>query len=221
MNVQYKAVLLDFDGTLVDTSEGIFHSIAVAFQKMGIPLPSEQTLRHFMGPPISYSFQTFAGMSVQQSEQATRFFRDDYEKDGVYRSKPYDGLSELLRRLRAEGVKIGVATLKPEKMAKLLLSRFEISDLVDACVGSRSDEMDSATKAQIIGRVLEQLGGIPGQDAVLIGDTKYDREGAEQAGLAFIAAAYGYGIGPEEEAASVFIAQDTDALTTFFFPDGA
>ena len=216
--LQYRAVLLDFDGTLVDTSEGIFHSIAVAFRKMGMPLPPKEILRHFMGPPIYYSFQTFAGMDAQQAELATQFFRVDYEEDGVYRSKPYDGLPELLRRLREENIKIGVATLKPEKMAKLLLSRFGISDLVDVCVGSRSDEMDSATKAQIIDRVLEQLGEISKQDAVLIGDTKYDREGPQQAGVDFIAAAYGYGVGPEEEAASVFVARDTEALLTFFFP---
>ncbi len=184
--LQYRAVLLDFDGTLVDTSEGIFHSIAVAFRKMGMPLPPKEILRHFMGPPIYYSFQTFAGMDAQQAELATQFFRVDYEEDGVYRSK--------------------------------LLSRFGISDLVDVCVGSRSDEMDSATKAQIIDRVLEQLGEISKQDAVLIGDTKYDREGAQQAGVDFIAAAYGYGVGPEEEAASVFVARDTEALLTFFFP---
>ena len=202
--LQYRAVLLDFDGTLVDTSEGIFHSIAVAFRKMGMPLPPKEILRHFMGPPIYYSFQTFAGMDAQQAELATQFFRVDYEEDGVYRSKPYDGLPELLRRLREENIKIGVATLKPEKMAKLLLSRFGISD--------------SATKAQIIDRVLEQLGEISKQDAVLIGDTKYDREGAQQAGVDFIAAAYGYGVGPEEEAASVFVARDTEALLTFFFP---
>ena len=78
--------------------------------------------------------------------------------------------------------------------------------------------MDSATKAQIIDRVLDQLGEISKQDAVLIGDTKYDREGAQQAGVDFIAAAYGYGVGPEEEAASVFVARDTEALLTFFFP---
>ena len=111
--LQYRAVLLDFDGTLVDTSEGIFHSIAVAFRKMGMPLPPKEILRHFMGPPIYYSFQTFAGMDAQQAELATQFFRVDYEEDGVYRSKPYDGLPELLRRLREENIKIGVATLKP------------------------------------------------------------------------------------------------------------
>lgn len=216
--MQYRAVLLDFDGTLVDTSEGIFHSIAVAFQKMEMPLPSEEILWNFMGPPISYSFQTFAGMNPQQSERATQFFRIDYEENGVYRSKPYEGLPELLRRLRAEGVKIGVATLKPEKMAKLLLSRFGISELVDACIGNAGDEIHLATKAQIIERVLEQLGGISKQDVVLIGDTRYDREGAQQTGIDFIAAAYGYGIGPEEEAASVFVAQNTNALSSFFFP---
>lgn len=191
--LQYQTVIWDFDGTLVDTSPGIFRSLRVAFQRLGYPDPSPELLSRFVGPPLFQAFQEHVGMSPQQAEQALLAFRADYEARGVYQSQLYPGLEEILRQLHAAGAKLGVATLKPERMARLLLRQFGLLDLMDACVGSDDQDRGTRTKAQMIQMVLDQVGCKNPQQAVLIGDTRFDLEGAKQAGVPFLAAGYGFG----------------------------
>ena len=103
-----------------------------------------------------YSFQTYIGMSYEEAKRAVLVFRDDYEAGGMYRSRVYDGLPELIARLRQNGVKTAVATLKPEATAKQLLHHFGMEGLFDACTGNTPDENDQTTKADIIRRTMRR-----------------------------------------------------------------
>lgn len=217
--MKYEVVLLDFDGTLMDTSEGILRCLTETFADLELPVPPMKTLRRFMGPPLYYSFRTFAGMEDDCAIKAVELFRGHYAKGGVYQSKVYDGLESVIRRLRSDGVKVGVATLKPEFMANLLLKHFEIDELIDVCSGSISDEVGSATKAMIIEEALARIGYTDKSRVVLVGDTAYDADGAQEAGIDFIAAAYGFGIGPEQRDAAhcVCTVENAAELERFFF----
>lgn len=211
--MKYNVVLWDFDGTLVDTSEGIFHSLRVAFSRMEMPIPSLDILQKFIGPPMIYSFQTFIGFSYEQAVQAVQFFREDYETNGIYKSQVYDGIHNVMEQLHKQGRKLGVATLKPEKMAKILLKHFGLDEYIDVCVGTGSDEESSASKAGLIKNALEQLNCEDKSQSVLIGDTVYDAVGAEQVKIDFIAAAYGFGIDEERDRLkSVGIAHNTNDI---------
>ena len=178
-DMHYKVVLWDFDGTLVDTSEGIFRSLEYAFRQLGTPAPGRDVLRRFIGPPLLYSFQTYIGMSYEEAKRAVLVFRDDYEAGGMYRSRVYDGLPELIARLRQNGVKTAVATLKPEATAKQLLHHFGMEGLFDACTGNTPDENDQTTKADIIRRTMRRLEWTDCSSMVLIGDSVYDAQGAQ------------------------------------------
>lgn len=213
LSMKYNVVLWDFDGTLVDTSEGIFHSLRIAFARMGMPIPEIETLEQFIGPPMLYSFQTFLGYSLEQAEQGVQLFRQDYETKGIYKSHVYDGIEKLLMQLREQGVKIGVATLKPERMAKLLLKHFGIDTLVDICVGTGEDENSNTSKAGIIESILQTLDCRDKSRVVLVGDTIYDATGAKDTGIDFIAAAYGFGIDEERDKHhSIGIAHNTEEI---------
>ncbi len=212
--MKYDVVLWDFDGTLVDTSEGIFESLKIAFAQMGQPVPELPILRKFIGPPMQFSFQTFLGFTLEQAEEAVRLFREDYETRGIYNARVYDGLKELNMQLCAQGVRIGVATLKPEQMAKLLLAHFGIDTLIDVCVGTDGDESSDVTKAGIILKAMERLGCHNKSRAVLIGDTIYDAVGAKEAGIDFLAAAYGFGIDEERDRPnSIGIAHNAEEIS--------
>ncbi len=211
--MKYDVVLWDFDGTLVDTSEGIFESLGIAFARMGQPVPELPILRKFIGPPMLYSFQTFLDFSAEQAEEGVRRFREDYETRGIYNARVYDGLRELNSRLRSEGTKIGVATLKPERMAKLLLAHLGFDALIDVCVGTDGDESSDITKAGIILEAMHRLGCRDKSRAVLIGDTIYDAVGAKEAGIDFLAAAYGFGIDEERDRpGSIGIAHNAEEI---------
>lgn len=217
--MHYKVVLWDFDGTLVDTSEGIFRSLEYAFMRLGAPAPGREVLRRFIGPPLLYSFQTYIGMSYEEAQRAVLVFRDDYEAGGMYHSRVYDGLPELIARLRQNGVKTAVATLKPEATARQLLHHFGMEGLFDACTGNTPDENDQTTKADIIRKTMHRLEWTDLSSMVLIGDSVYDAQGARDVGIDFIAAAYGFGIGPGERETldSRFVAETPGDLSTYFF----
>ena len=212
--MKYDVVLWDFDGTLVDTSEGIFESLRIAFTRMGQPVPEVPMLRKFIGPPMQYSFQTFLDFTLEQAEEGVLRFREDYETRGIYNARVYDGIKELNMQLRSEGVRIGVATLKPEQMAKLLLAHFGLDALVDVCVGTGGDESSDITKAGIILEAMQRLGCRDKSRSVLIGDTIYDAVGAKESGIDFVAAAYGFGIDEERDRPnSIGIAHDAEEIS--------
>lgn len=219
--MNYRIVLWDFDGTLVDTSEGILGSLEVAFQQMGMKIPPQSVLNRFIGPPLMYSFMNFIGMTQEQAEHATRLYRADYEATGIYRSQIYAGLPDILCRLRAQGKQIGVATLKPERMANLLLRHFGIEELIDVCSGSLSDEIGSASKAQIIEKALLGMQNVNKAEVVMIGDTIYDAHGAQETGVDFIAAQYGIGMSSEELASVSYVcaAERTEDIGRFLLSD--
>ena len=196
-SLRYRTVIWDFDGTLVDTSEGIFRSLRRAFTALGLGVPAQKVLQKFVGPPLLHSLQTYTGLDEETAVRALWTFRADYEREGIYRSRPYDGLFALVGRLRAAGARVGVATLKPERMARLLLEHFGAAPLFDAVVGSGEDERGEITKAQMVRAVMERVGCEDASQAVLIGDTAFDAEGARRAGVDFVGVSYGFGITPE------------------------
>lgn len=211
--MRYEIILWDFDGTLVDTSPGIMESIRHACGLLGQPELDESTLRKFIGPPLYFSFQEYAGYSPEMAERATHLFREHYTAGGLYHSFIYPGLPGLLNKLSKAGAKNAVTTLKPENTARLLLSHFQIDGLFAACKGSDPNKMADLTKAQIIGHVLDALGVQDKSRAVLIGDTVFDEEGAWESGVDFIAAAYGFGF--EKRPDCVFYAENVESLEKF------
>lgn len=214
--MRYQAVLWDFDGTLVDTSEGIFRSLRVALAEMDIPEPPPQVLRNFIGPPLLDSLARYCEVEGQRAVDTVMAYRRDYEAKGIFQAKVYAGLEQLLKQLREKGIKIGVATLKPEHMAKRLLEHFEIADLVDTCRGTPGDTTAGPTKAQVMTLAMADL-KTEIADAVMIGDTVFDAQGAQELGMDFVAAAYGFGKEDMYALPSVFTAHNAADLARFFF----
>ena len=175
MNTKITTVLFDFDGTVFDTVEGITKSIQYAIRKHGMDAELEE-LRCFAGPPLVDKFMEVYSVSEEEAEQLVTDFRERYVPIGVYESRPFPGIRELLDTLRAAGKKVGLATSKPQTMAELLLERANMKDRFDAIVGSG---INNDAKWQIAKRAMALCGGDTG-NTVLVGDTKYDVEGAEK-----------------------------------------
>lgn len=221
VGIRYDIILWDFDGTLVDTSKGIFRSVRSAVLAVGEPEPDEKTLRKFIGPPLMFSFQHYMGMSPETAEKAVLAFRKHYEDGDLYASAVFPGILPLLKKLHAYGAKNAVATLKPEVMAVRLMEHLELSPYIDACSGSTPDEMGHKSKAQMIDTALGMLSFTEKSRAVMIGDTRFDAEGAKEAGVDFIAISYGFGITPQEARTMehVFMAASAQELEYFLFED--
>ncbi len=193
-----KAVLFDFDGTLADSSPGIFHTALYTVRSLGITREySDEEMRKFIGPPLRMCFSVAFGLDESLLDSAVRIYREEYRKRGMFMMSLYPGMEELLRRLRKEGFKLAVATFKGEVLVRQCLENLGILSLFDAVSGS--NEVETRTKSDIIRHALADM-GVDADEAVMVGDTPTDRTGAEEAGTSFIGVSYGFGFRKEEGA---------------------
>lgn len=184
----YKTVIFDLDGTLLDTSEGVLNSVTYALEKMGLEPIEYERAKRFLGPPLQESFEKVLGFNEKDIETAVEYYRENYKTlGGMYQTKVYDGIFEVLNYLKSDGRKLCVATLKPEDSAYEVLEHFKIAEYFDY-IGANKD--DKATKSGLVLDGLAHTGAAP-DEAVLIGDTMFDLLGAKEAGVDFIFAGYG------------------------------
>lgn len=188
---KYKAVLFDLDGTINDSGPGIMNSARCAIEKMGYPPLGEETLRRFVGPSLLYSFQTFCGMSEEEAERAIVLYREVYGGGQAYNLTVYDGMTELLEILGKNGVLCAVVTSKPQGMAEKVLAHFDLRRYF-ACVAGPDPSDGSNKKSVLIARALKEL-NLKCEDAVMVGDTRFDIIGAKEAGCDCVGVTYGYG----------------------------
>lgn len=216
MNLKYSLVIFDLDGTLTDSGSGIISSVRKTLISMGRPVPPQDTLRRFIGPPTWDSFRILCKMSSPEAEEAVRRFRKIYGSEGLFDNRVYNGIPELLDHLRAAGTKLAVATSKPGSMAKKVLDHFGLSPHFDMI--SAADETDrGGGKEALISQVLKNL-GVSARDTVMIGDTKFDASGAHKAGVSFVGVLYGFGTKEEIRRAggSVFALSVADLEKVLF-----
>lgn len=210
----YNLVLFDLDGTLTQSEFGIFSSVQYALEKFGIHETEAKNLRRFIGPPLYVSFSEFYGLDGEDGELAVKYYRSVYEKDGYKEAPVYDGVKELLASLKEAGKTLMVVTSKPQEMAERVIEHVGVASYFDAIVGP-GREMNSPSKKELITKALG-IAGSDGSDAIMIGDRKFDIEGACGAGIDSIGVLYGYGSREELEAAgSTYIVDTPDQVAPY------
>ena len=201
-----KYILFDLDGTLTDSAPGIINSVIYAAKKLGFPEPDAKTLKKFMGPPLAYSFERFAGLSGERIDEAVRAYREYFADRGIFENSVFPGIPVALDALKGSGARLAVATSKPEAFAVRILDRFMLSKYFDAVCGVPLNS-STVTKSEVISRSLDVLDVRIKSGALMVGDRSYDVAGAHQNGIKCVGVSYGYG-GIEElkEAGADFIA---------------
>ena len=216
-NIHY--ILFDLDGTLTESGRGIMNAVRYALLRYGLEIPSEETLRRYIGPPLDYSFRTYAGMSDNDAWEAVLVYREYYNTKGVYENDPYPGVPEMLAELKSRGYSIAVASSKPQNMVDEVLRHFDLAGYFDVVIGA-TDEGVMSDKVDLINAVCgvfaEREGkdiGIIKEQTVMAGDRCYDIDGAHEAGVPVIGVRYGYAPeGELEEHGADMIAEDVPGL---------
>ncbi|MEG1836471.1 MAG: HAD hydrolase-like protein [Synergistaceae bacterium] len=214
---RYQTILFDFDGTLADTSEGIFNCVRFTQEKMKLREISLEEYLSFVGPPMEESYSRVFALSACDSKRAVSFHKQYGVENGAFEVSLYGSIKKLLKLLREQNRQIGVATLKFQKTTEKIISFLSMSDLFDVVKGSEG--IQEETKSSIIDACLHGLPTGTDYESVLVGDSKYDAIGAAEVGIDFIAVTYGFGFKTKEEAQqydSVFIAESVDDLISFF-----
>jgi phosphoglycolate phosphatase len=191
--MQYTSILLDLDGTITDSQIGILRCVQYALEACNMPEPAMQKLMPFIGPPLAYSFSKFCGMEEPMLSFAVQKYRERYTAVGWKENRVYDGIPDCLQTLRQHGCRIALATSKPAFYANQILDYFKLTPLFDSVIGSSMSHADE-TKAEMIQLAMQAL-GISEDDkshVLMIGDRKFDAEGAAACGVAFAGVRYGY-----------------------------
>lgn len=190
---KYSYVLFDFDGTVTDTGEGILKSLQYSFEKMGRTSPPLDDLKKFIGPPIHYSYTHFYGVSEQEVDEYIKKYRERYREKGIYECFVYDGMKETIETLRKEGVKIAIASSKPISLIYDVMEYLKITELFDAVSGVKIDNSNHSGKAFLLEDAMAQLRVKDKSKVLMVGDRKFDIDGASDVGVDSCGVLFGYG----------------------------
>ncbi len=195
--MEYKAVIFDVDGTLLNTRDGILASVGATLEDFGMrPLqPSDE--KYFIGPPIQRSLMEVYGLDEKQAQEFANVFRDRYSRhEFLFRASVYEGIIPLMKELRERGFKNAVATYKREDYAIDIVTHFGLADYSDVIHGA--DNFNKLTKSDIIRLCIEEM-GLDSSRCVMVGDSDNDAIGAKGIGCPFIGVTYGFGFESEED----------------------
>ena len=210
----YQYLLFDLDGTLTDSAEGITKCVQYALEKLGIIETDTEKLKVFVGPPLQESFQQVYGFDEETTKQAIVYYRERFKPIGMFENSVYEGIPEMLKKMKAEGKINLIASSKPETFVKTILEHFDIAKYFDIIVGASMDNSRN-TKEAVIEEALSQLkstdqyGQYSDDKCVMVGDRKYDINGAKFFGLRSIGVSYGFAPEGELQEAGADVVVDT------------
>lgn len=188
---KYKTILFDFDGTLLYTVEDLANAVNYAIGRRGYAAHSVGAIQRMVGNGVNMLVARALpqGFDTPDYEAIMDDFRAHYKAHCYDHTRPYPGVPEMLARFRDAGYTLAIVTNKYQTAAELLRQRF-FADTVPLIVGdlegrARKPAPDGALEA------LQTLGA-DAATAVYVGDTEVDMQTAQNAGLAFTAAGWGY-----------------------------
>ena len=214
----FEYILFDLDGTLTDPKLGITSSVQYALRALGIEEPSLDKLEVFIGPPLTDSFREFYGLDEEQMTTAVDKYRERFATQGIFENEIYPGIPQMLADLKAKGKKLAIASSKPTLFVEQILEHFEIRKYFDDVVGSNMDGT-RGRKEEVVEEALCRMlpaGMTPAKkrDAVaMVGDRKFDIEGAAAHGITSVGVSFGYAPeGELEQAGADYIVNSVQSL---------
>ncbi|WP_170337649.1 phosphoglycolate phosphatase [Ruegeria arenilitoris] len=193
------AIVFDLDGTLVDSLADIAAAANRMLADQGYaPLP-EETIRGFVGnglPKLVERVILHCGLSIERHSELTQVTLNHYSQASSAITRPYPGVKDALRRLRAANIALGVCTNKPEAPAQHILEVLDLAQFFDVVIGGDTVKSRKPDPAHLTA-TFEALGT---NDArVFVGDSEVDAETAQRAQVPFILYSEGYRKSPVSE----------------------
>ena len=188
---KYKCILFDLDGTLTDPFDGITKSVQRGLLHFGIVENNREKLGAFIGPPLRESFALFYNIPKERVEEAVAAYREYFSTVGMFENEVYDGIVQILAGLKERGVKILLATSKPEVYARKITEHFGLDQyFFEQCGADLEGKYE--TKSQVIARAIEVCGEAA-ENILMVGDRRHDVIGAKENGIECIGVLWGYG----------------------------
>ena len=186
--------LFDWDGTLVDSSEGILENLRYAIDSVGYPVPDEKTLRTFIGPSLVWAFTCVLGMDEETATRAISNYVYGYSNKGGYKKfRLYQGVENLIKTLYNMGVKVSIVSAKPIAQLQKVVDESGLTPYIDRVIGPDGEGKKDSDKSTLIKRAIN------GKNVVMVGDSTYDITSAKKAEVTSVAVTYGFGFTKNDE----------------------
>jgi phosphoglycolate phosphatase len=209
----YSCVVFDFDGTIADSAAGVVGSVQEAFARSGREAPPLSELMTWLGPPMLSSLRERANLDDDAAQQVLTLYRAHYDSMGVFNTRLYPGVADVLTALDAAGVPLAIATSKPEGPARAALEHLGVTARFAVIRGAKDTEGRSS-KRDVLASALaaladsDLLGNLP----VMVGDRHHDIGAASELGVASIFAQWGYGTSGEATGATAIASTPLDLM---------
>jgi len=194
------SVLLDLDGTLIDSQPGILASCQAVLRSLGHEPNEILDIKRLIGPPLEDVMQfLLQPHGDDRIADAVLAFRQHYGESGLLGSEPYPGIGNSLREMRQGGLRIYLATSKRAVFARRILEHLELAAYFDGIHGSvPGGELDH--KPELLAHILSEHDISPAR-GLMVGDRRYDISGAHAVGMRGLGVLWGYGTRDELESA--------------------
>jgi HAD superfamily hydrolase (TIGR01509 family) len=211
METGIRAVLLDVDGTLIDSNDGHARAWVDVGHEFGHDIAFDE-VRSLIGMGGDKVLPRLTGIE-EDSEEGQRITE---RRGEIFRARylpalgPFPGAAELAERMRDDGLRLVIATSASEKDLHALLEQAGLSWLAENA--TNSDDADSSKPEPDIVQAALKQSGVPAHQAVMIGDTPYDVEAARRTGVAIIGLECGGWKADELDGAAEVYADPRDLL---------
>jgi phosphoglycolate phosphatase len=194
------SVLLDLDGTLIDSEPGIVASCVAALRALGHEPDETLDIRAAIGPPIEGLMRDLLQRyGDDRVDEAIVAYRQDYGERGFLGSVPYPGIGKALEEMKHAGLEVLLATSKRTTFARRILEHLGFAAYFDEIYGSVPDgTLDH--KPELLAHIVSQRNISPAH-SVMVGDRRYDIAGAHSVGMRGLGVLWGFGSRDELETA--------------------
>lgn len=185
----YKLVIFDWDGTLMDSVDRIVSSMQSAAKIVGLVIPTSEEVKQIIGLSITEALeQLFVGITGEQTEAMRQQYKHQYQEVDNTPTPLFDNAINLLERLKQKDKLLAVATGKGREGLNRVLNMSETVDYFHTtrCAG----EMPSKPNPEMLKSILSELNVAP-HEAIMIGDTSHDLKMAQNAGVDSIGVTFG------------------------------
>lgn len=186
-----NTVVFDMDGTVLNTLDDLTDAVNYVFSQFSLPPRSQEDYRKFFGNGIGYAMKCAAPEGTPDSlfDKMIPIFREYYDEHCLDKTRPYDGILELMKALKDKGYKMAIVSNKIDSAVKELNERF-FSEYVSVAIGEKPG-IKRKPAADTVIAALNELGSSR-DEAVYVGDSEVDLQTARNSGLPCIAVLWGF-----------------------------
>ena len=189
--MKYNTIIFDLDGTLLNTLEDLADAVNYALKESGYPLRTTDEVRRFIGNGVKKLMERSTPDNITDGdfEKCYQLFREYYKNNSRNKTAPFEGITDLLKKLKEQGIKTAVVTNKMDEAAQDVI-RYYFGELIDITIGQR-DGIPTKPDPACVNKAIESLNAEK-ESCIFIGDSDVDILAGHNAGLPAIGVTWGY-----------------------------